>query len=133
MKTNGKNSKIIFQVGFLFWTIIFLSCGDKGDSMDITWQLVWEDNFEGPAGQLPDPNKWTFDIGTDWGNNQLEYDTDRSENVSLDGLGNLAIVARQESFAGSAYTSGRITTKGLFERSYGRFEASIKMPWGPGI
>ena len=117
----------------MFWTIIFLSCGDKGDSMDITWQLVWEDNFEGPAGQLPDPNKWTFDIGTDWGNNQLEYDTDRSENVSLDGLGNLAIVARQESFAGSAYTSGRITTKGLFERSYGRFEASIKMPWGPGI
>ncbi|MFK7935419.1 MAG: family 16 glycosylhydrolase, partial [Saprospiraceae bacterium] len=54
-------------------------------------------------------------------------------NVSLDGDGNLAIIARRESFAGSAFTSGRIKTQGLFEQAYGRFEARIKMPWGPGI
>ena len=47
--------------------------------------LVWHDEFDGPAGQLPDRARWQFDIGTDWGNLQLEFDTDRSENVSLDG------------------------------------------------
>jgi beta-glucanase (GH16 family) len=34
---------------------------------------------------------------------------------------------------GSAYTSARIVTRGLFEQTYGRFEARIKLPWGQGI
>ena len=41
-----------------------------------------------------------YDIGTNWGNNQLEYDTDRPENVSLDGQGNLVITARREDYHG---------------------------------
>ena len=97
------------------------------------WRLVWSDEFEGPAGQLPDPANWRFDIGTDWGNAQLEYDTDRPENVSLDGEGNLAITARRERFRGQEYTSGRITTQDLFERNGGRFEARIRLPRGQGI
>jgi beta-glucanase (GH16 family) len=95
--------------------------------------IIWQDEFEGPAGQLPDPAKWVFDIGTDWGNAQLEFDTGRAENVSLDGQGNLAIVARREIFGGQDYTSGRIRTRGLFERTHGRFEARIKLPVGQGI
>ncbi len=95
--------------------------------------LIWQDEFEGPAGQLPDPEKWVFDIGTDWGNKQLEFDTDRAENVSLDGKGNLTITAREEEFNGQPYTSGRIKTKGLFEQTHGRFEARIKVPVGQGI
>ena len=59
-----------------------------------TWTEVWSDEFDGPAGQLPSAANWTFDIGTDWGNAQLEYDTDRPENVSRDGNGNLAITAQ---------------------------------------
>lgn len=106
-------------------------CG--GGSEEQSWALVWSDEFEGPAGQLPDPANWAFDLGTDWGNAQLEYDTDRPENVSLDGDGNLAITAREESYMGSAYTSGRIKTQGLFDQAYGRFEARIKLPTGQGI
>ncbi len=97
------------------------------------WTLVWSDEFDGPAGQLPSAANWAFDIGTDWGNRQLEYDTDRPENVSLDGSGNLAITARRESYGGSAYTSGRIKTQGLFDQAHGRFEARIKLPAGQGI
>ncbi len=98
------------------------------------WTLVWEDEFEGAAGQLPDPQRWTFDIGGHgWGNAQLEYNTDRAENVSLDGNGNLAIVARRESYQGNGYTSGRIKTQGRFEQAYGRFEARIRLPVGAGI
>lgn len=115
-------------------TVIFIGCKDKDTlSTQRNWQLVWEDDFTGAAGQLPDSANWNFDIGTDWGNQQLEYDTDRPENASLDGEGNLAIIARRESFAGSAYTSARITTKSKFEQAYGRYEARIKLPWGPGI
>nr|MEE4269129.1 glycoside hydrolase family 16 protein [Candidatus Krumholzibacteria bacterium] len=109
-------------------------CGDDDqDSPQVEYGLTWADEFEGPAGQLPDPAKWVFDIGTDWGNLQLEYDTNRPENVSLDGQGNLAITAREESFQGQDYTGGRIKTKGLFEQATGRFEARIKLPEGQGI
>jgi beta-glucanase (GH16 family) len=113
--------------------VAFNSCSDTSGPEERNWQLVWQDEFDGPAGQLPDSTRWTYDIGTDWGNAQLEYDTDRPENVSLDGNGNLAITARRESYMGSAFTSARIKTQGLFEQTYGRFEARIRMPWGPGI
>lgn len=131
MKWNNSNftiSLLLLGLSFSFW-----SCQNDNVIVERNWQLVWEDEFDGPAGQSPDPQKWTYDIGTDWGNAQLEYDTDRPENVSLDGQGNLAIIAKRESYAGSAFTSARITTQGLFDQAYGRFEARIKMPWGPGI
>jgi beta-glucanase (GH16 family) len=96
-------------------------------------ELVWQDEFNGPQGQSPDPALWRFDIGTDWGNAQLEYDTDRPENVSLDGEGHLAITAREESYRGRDYTSGRINTYQLFAQKRGRFEARIKLPIGQGI
>jgi beta-glucanase (GH16 family) len=76
---------------------------------------------------------WTFDIGTGWGNQQLEYDTDRAENVSLDGNGKLRIIAREEPYQGSGYTSGRINTRGLFAHQGGRIEARILLPVGQGI
>jgi len=95
--------------------------------------LVWSDEFDGPAGQRPDAANWRFDIGTNWGNNQLEFDTDRPENVSLDGQGHLAITARRENYQGSNYTSGRINTRDLFAAERGRFEARIKLPVGQGI
>lgn len=120
-------------------TCMFLGCKEDDNAIiDRNYQLVWEDNFSGPAGALPDPTKWTYDIGIGplndgWGNNELEYYTDRPENVSLDGAGNLAITARSESYGGRGFTSGRLNTKGVFSQTYGRFEARIKMPWGPGI
>jgi beta-glucanase (GH16 family) len=97
------------------------------------WQLVWQDEFDGPAGQSPDAARWTYDVGTDWGNAQLEYDTARPENVALDGAGHLAITARQESWLGQPYTSARINTRGLFEQATGRFEARMRMPSGRGL
>ncbi len=107
-------------------------CGSDDDP-PVEIGLIWQDDFEGPAGQLPDPDRWVFDVGTDWGNAQLEFDTDRAENVSLDGDGHLAITAREEAYGGQDYTSGRIKTKGLFEQTYGRFEARIWLPEGQGI
>lgn len=95
--------------------------------------LVWAEEFDGPAGSQPNSAHWAYDVGTDWGNAQLEYDTARPTNVSLDGAGHLQIVARAENYNGAAYTSGRIKTQGLFSRSYGRFEARMKLPTGRGL
>jgi beta-glucanase (GH16 family) len=99
-----------------------------------TWTLTWSDEFEGPAGQLPEATKWTYDIGGGgWGSDELEYYTQRPENVSLDGAGDLLITLRAEPYMGSNYTSARLRTQDLFAQAYGRFEARIKIPRGQGV
>ena len=102
--------------------------------LDAQWTLVWQDEFDGPAGSAPDPTRWRHDVGGNgWGNQQLEYDTDRTDNAALDGQGHLVITARRENFGGNDYTSARINTSGLFEQAYGKFEASLKLPPGDGL
>jgi len=117
---------------FIVLAVISWSCGTS-ELEEREYELVWQDEFEGPGGQQPDSTKWVYDIGTGWGNAQLEFDTDLKENCAYDGQGNLFIRALQKNFGGSAYTSARITTKDKFEQAYGRFEARIKLPYGPGI
>ncbi len=95
--------------------------------------VSWQDEFDGPAGQSPDAAKWGYDLGTGWGNHQLEYDTARPENVALDGQGHLVITARREDYLGCAYTSARINTAGRFQQTRGRFEARLKLPLGQGL
>ncbi|MFC9998439.1 family 16 glycosylhydrolase [Nocardia sp. NPDC127526] len=107
------------------------------------WRLTWSDEFDGPSGARPDPAKWRYDTGGEpqWGNAEWQYYTDRPENVSVDGRGNLVISARRErlpEMAGCPYgtcdiTSGRITTLDRFAQSYGRFEARMKIPAGKGM
>jgi beta-glucanase (GH16 family) len=110
-----------------------LGCSASPTASTPPLALLWEDQFEGAAGTLPDAANWKFDVGTDWGNAQLEYDTDRASNASLDGAGNLVITARRESFEGRAYTSARLTTASRREFRYGRFEARMKLPTGQGL
>ncbi len=110
----------------------FVGCAEE-DEGNPKWELVWADEFNGPAGELPNPANWTYDIGTNWGNNQLEWTTDRTENVSLDGEGHLVFTAREESFEGQNYTSARILTRGLQEFTYGRIETRVDLPVGQGI
>lgn len=127
--------KTVFNkyIWLAFAAVAIFSCSDSSSPDERKWTLVWQDEFDGVAGQLVDTTKWGYDIGLDWGNAQLEYTTDRSENVSIDGQGNLAIIARKESYLGRNYTAARISTRGLFEQTYGRFEARIQLPWGQGI
>lgn len=115
--------------------VAFWSC-ERDDFQKLeqrNWQLVWSDDFDGPAGQLPDASKWVFDLGTGqdgWGNLELQSYTNNPANVSKDGQGNLVITALQN---GNSFTSARIKTQGLFAQKYGRFEARLKTPHGPGL
>tara|TARA_R110001632_G_scaffold19898_6_gene59840 strand:- start:3501 stop:4352 length:852 start_codon:yes stop_codon:yes gene_type:complete len=114
------------------------SCDQNETQTVVTFSnLVWADEFNEDGA--PSSSRWTFDIGDGtaqglpgWGNNELQYYTDRSENVVVeDGI--LKITAIQEPYMGAGYTSARILTKGLFQQKYGRFEARIKLPWGQGL
>ncbi|MBN2148481.1 MAG: family 16 glycosylhydrolase, partial [Anaerolineales bacterium] len=107
------------------------------------WELVWSDEFSGTAGSAVDNNNWTHEIGGEgWGNNELEYYTDSTENSYQDGAGNLVIKAQEVDpedepldchYGECEYTSARLITAGKFEMAYGRVEASIKVPYGQGI
>lgn len=121
----------------LIFCVSLVGCDlDETQEVATLTNLVWEDNFD--VEGTPDASKWAFEIGDGtaqgipgWGNNELQYYTDRLENVKVEN-GVLAITARQESFQGSGYTSARLITKGLFQQQYGRFEARIKVPTGQG-
>ncbi|MDF2869236.1 MAG: 1,3--beta-D-glucan 3-glucanohydrolase [Anaerocolumna sp.] len=96
------------------------------------WSLVWSDEFNGSS--LSSSN-WTAEIGTGsggWGNNELQYYTNRSQNLSVSG-GNLILTAQKESYGGMNYTSARIKTQNLKSFTYGKIEARIKLPSGQGL
>ncbi|WP_083609021.1 family 16 glycosylhydrolase [Nocardiopsis sp. TSRI0078] len=94
--------------------------------------LVWSDEFDGPAGTAPNPAHWNHETGDHgWGNNELQNYTNSRNNSALDGNGNLVITARQET--DGTYTSARITTQNKIEHAYGHIEARIKIPRGQGI
>jgi len=102
------------------------------------WKLVWSDEFNGADGSAVDSSKWVSEIGGGgWGNNELEYYTNRLANAYRQD-GNLVVKVLQEQYTGADgvtrnYTSARLKTQGKFSQTYGRFEARIKIPHGQGI
>lgn len=95
-----------------------------------SWNLVWSDEFD---GSTINSSNWQFDVGGGgWGNSELEYYTNRPENATVQN-GNLLIIARKESYGGMNYTSARLKTQGLQSWTYGKVEASIKLPSGQGL
>lgn len=92
--------------------------------------LLWSDEFNGSGA--PDGSKWGYDIGNSgWGNNELQYYTNRTSNVVVEG-GFLKITAKKESYEGAEYTSTRLLTKGKFDFKYGKVEVRAKLPSGKG-
>ena len=122
-------------------TGLAITCGSQttpAPARSTGWNLVWSDEFNGPNGSAVDRSKWVLETGGEgWGNQELEFYTDRSENVSVHD-GNLVIKAIAEKYTGSGgvtrnYTSARLKTFGKFSQTYGRFEARIKVPYGQGF
>ncbi len=94
---------------------------------------IWADEFNGNTLNLTD---WTPLIGDGcdinlcgWGNNELQWY--QAENAVVSD-GTLKIIAKRESVGGRDFTSARIVTENKQEFTYGRFEASIKLPTGAG-
>lgn len=123
--------------GFMRSCAVLLVVAASSHAAAQSWELAWADEFEGDALDL---GSWSYQTGTGtsyglpegWGNNELQYYTNFSSNVSVSG-GTLKIVARRQNFGGEEYTSGRIRTMGLRDFTYGRFEARMKLPSTTGI
>lgn len=105
---------------------------------------VWSEEFNGPAGQLPDRSRWNFETVSrgNSGNNELQaYCSPIAQGpkecdphhptIFEDGQGHLVIRAQRG--PDGVWTSARISTKGRKDFQYGRIEARLKMPVGSGL
>lgn len=139
--TNFKSNNILTYIFLLSVGCTFITCKKDGEGQKLPtrdWTLTWSDEFNDNLVSSPDATKWSYNIGVGpnndgWGNQELQYYTDRLDIVSTDGKGNLRIVAKKENLGGREFVSGRIITKGKFSHKYGKIEARIKTPSGPGI
>ena len=91
---------------------------------------VWQDEFDGEG--VPDPARWSYDTGGHgWGNNELQYYTDRPANAFVsDGL--LTIVAHRQRAGKLRYTSARLVSRGKGDFRYGRIEIRARLPVARG-
>ena len=105
-----------------------------------TWNTVWSQTFNGAAGSFPSTNDWNYNNGNpgvngEWENycppwsNTAPCSTS-NPNIYEDGNGNLVIRAINN---GGTWTSGRMDTSGHHDIQYGRFEATMILPNGPGL
>jgi beta-glucanase (GH16 family) len=115
-------------ISILFSSILMVTIGTATAQ---TYQLVWEDNFN---GSTLDSSKWNIEqrIGVWNTGSNSEFQHYKKENVTVgeDGTGNncMIITAIREEYNGYHFTSGRVNTKGKFAFKRGKLEASIKIP-----
>lgn len=98
--------------------------------------LVFSDDFTGPANSAPNPANWSYDSGSDCGAGTLSHPTSSLANASLDGNGNLGITALPDPAnptPNGSYTSAQLDTYGHFTFTYGRIEARMELPSGSGL
>ncbi len=104
--------------------------GSAQVTVKVVKALIWFEEFDKPGA--PDPSKWGYDLGAGgWGNSELQHYTNRTDNAIVSN-GTLKIIAKAESYNGSAYTSARLLTKDKFSFKYGKIESRIKLPAGVG-
>jgi len=110
-------------------------------SAQTSWNLVWSDEFNGPAGSFPSSSDWNFMHGKNPANGELEFYCPPGDNgapcsaanpnIFEDGNGNLVIRAIRT--PSGTWTSGRMNTQGKHQFQYGRIEARMKLVPGAGF
>lgn len=93
------------------------------------YRLEWSDEFDYEG--LPDPQKWSYDVGArKWGNNEIQYYTEGLNASVKNSI--LTIEGRIEDYQDSPYTSCRLTTYQKRHFLYGRLEVAAKLPLAIG-
>ena len=94
-----KFNKITSSLTLSLLALIIFGCSTSEEQTVVTFQeLVMQDEFD--AAGAPNTAIWDYNIGTGsngWGNNELQYYTDRSQNIKVEG-GMLHIIANEESY-----------------------------------
>jgi len=97
------------------------------------YKLVWSDEFNGADGSPPDLTVWYPESGGDgWGNNELEYYTNRVKNA-FQHNGSLIIQALKEDYGGKGYTSARLDSANSKSFLYGIMAARIQSSMADGF
>jgi beta-glucanase (GH16 family) len=138
---------LIYLLGILVVSMLTLSCEKTEEvagcqfpeDLENSYELIWSDEFDGPE---IDESKWSYDLGDGcdigicgWGNNELQYYTNDSENAYISS-GNLVIEARKETplyLNQYQYTSTRMVTKNKGDFRYGRVDVRARLPIGQGL
>lgn len=109
------------------------------------WVYIWGDEFN---GRTLDRKKWKPELGVVRNHGSAQTYTDRPKNLRVEN-GCLVIESHHEQFPNinynaakddwiskiktQNYTSGSVTTKGVKEFLFGRFEFRAKIPKGKGV
>jgi beta-glucanase (GH16 family) len=101
--------------------------GCEVQTLDNDWVCTWADEFNGTSLNT---QNWHIEVNGDGGGNQ-EAQYYRAENIAVDD-GKLVITAKQESYLGKQYTSGRINSRYKVDTRFGRVAFRAKMPGGRG-
>lgn len=120
----------LLTAAFGFYSPLMAADPQIGTGETDGYKLVWQDLFD---GESLDPLCWNIEVnGNGGGNNELQYYTDREENVHIgdDGKGNRALIltAIRGYYKGKTVTSGRVTTQNRVAFTHGKMEASIRLP-----
>jgi len=101
--------------------------------------LAWGDEFNGTTVNT---NNWSVTWNGDVANGELQFYTDRTNNISVTN-GVLRLTAQRENYTGqgpwmsapktTAYTSGMVESLNKIQPQYGKIEASMKIPRGAGL
>ena len=95
------------------------------------WKLTWSDEFNYKG--LPDSSKWGYNVGGHgWGNNELQFYTEKDTSTAIVANGYLKITVRKQKKENREYTSARLLTKNKADFKYGRIEARAKIPASVG-
>ena len=103
--TEGRQNEITFRTtASKTFVKVTQETSTTGEAMFVPegYKLFWSDEFDGPSLNT---DNWTCETGGHgWGNAELQYYTDRPENVDVRD-GKLVITARKENYQGSKVTS----------------------------
>jgi hypothetical protein len=98
------------------------------------YSLIWQDNFAGSGGTLPNQGNWNIISGDLGVNGELETYRDSTTELQLSGGSTLQIVPWEDSSASGGWSSGRIESTYVFTPAAGevtRAEASIRFGTNP--
>ncbi|MET0634769.1 MAG: family 16 glycosylhydrolase [Chitinophagaceae bacterium] len=113
----------------------FTNTGYDAPTSYAGYTRVWTDDFNGP---VLDPTSWAHQNGDGcpnicgWGNNELEWYTNRAENLFFQD-GCMIIAALNDGYGGKAYTSSKILSQNLKSFKFGRIDFRARLPIGKGI
>lgn len=99
-------------------------------------KLIWSEEFD--YNGLPDSTKWSYDVGDGcpklcgWGNNELQYYTEKNLDNARVENGILTIEAHKQTMGSKDYTSARLVGKNKADFKYAKIDVRAKVTGGLG-